>query len=126
MIESIYAAMEQTMRGSMQQATMGTVVTPEQQHAMDAMPAKFMAVVREQFSWETMRPQYVQLYRETFSQEEVDGFVAFYESDTGQAFVNKMPIVMQKSIAISQAKMKTLIPKMSEAIAQAVREAKGI
>jgi hypothetical protein len=124
MLDSMYATLEQIVRGSMQQAIAGRPVTPEQQRAIDAMPAKLMTVVRQEFTWDVLRPQYARLYGETFSQEEIDGLVAFYESPAGQAFVSKMPIVLQKSVALSQAQMKVLLPKMNAAIAEAIRDAK--
>ena len=71
-----------------------------------------------------MKPLYVQLYRDTFEQEEVDGLLAFYASPTGQAFVNKMPMVMQKSMALSQSLMQSIIPKMTAAMKDAMAEAK--
>ena len=34
-----------------------------------------------------MKDRYVQVYRETFSQEEIDGLIAFYQTPVGQYFV---------------------------------------
>ncbi len=124
MMDSIYGSMEQMMRQGMKQAVQGNTLSPEQQRIFDAVPAKFVTVMREEFNWGKMRPLYVQLYRDTFEQEEVDGLLAFYTSPTGQAFVNKMPVVMQKSIGLSQSLMQSLIPKMTAAINDAVAEAK--
>ena len=124
MIESVYASMEQFMRTSMQQAAGGKTLTPEQQQVIDSLPAKFLALMRSEFTWDKLKPQYVQLYRETFDQEEIDGLAAFYRSTAGQAFINKMPIVMQKSMAISQSQMQALFPKIKSAVDQAISEAK--
>jgi hypothetical protein len=44
-------------------------------------------------------------------------------SPAGKAFVAKMPIVMQKSLALSQSLMQTLIPKMNAAMNEAMQEA---
>ncbi len=122
--DTMYANMEQFMRQSMQQATLGKTLTPEQQQVIDTVPTKFVAVMRAELTWDKLKPQFVQLYRETFDQEEIDGLVAFYRSTAGQAFTNKMPVVMQKSMAISQSQMQTIIPKMKAAMEQAMAEAK--
>ena len=66
----------------------------------------------------------MQLYRDTFEQEEVDGLLVFYASPAGQAYVNKMPVVMQKSMALSQSLMQSIIPKMTAAMQDAIAEAK--
>jgi len=124
MMNSMYAVVEQSMRDGMRQSMQGKTLTDEQQRVLDAVPGKFIAVMREEFNWPKMKPLYVQLYRETFDQEEIDGLIAFYRSPAGQAFVNKMPTVMQKSMAISQAQLQTFLPKMRAAMEQAMAEAK--
>lgn len=123
-MDSMYGMVEQAMRQGMQQAVQGKTLSPEQQRVLDAVPGKFIAVMREEFNWPKMKPLYVQLYRDTFDQEEIDGLIAFYRSPTGQAFVAKMPVVMQKSIALSQSQLQTFLPKMRAAMEQAMAEAK--
>jgi hypothetical protein len=108
----------------MQQAAQGKTLTAEQQRIFDAVPARFVAVMRAEFGWAKMKPMYVQLYRDTFEQEEIDGLIAFYRSPVGQAFTSKMPLIMQKSMALTQAQMQTFIPKMKAAMEGAIAEAK--
>jgi len=124
MLDSMYTSVEQIMRQSMQQATGGKPITPEQQRFLDAAPGKFVAVMKSELTWDKLKSQFVQLYVETFDQEEIDGLLAFYRSAPGQAFINKMPRVMQKSMVIAQSQMQTLLPKMKAAIEQAVSDAK--
>jgi len=124
MMDSMYGGVEQMMRQGMKQAAQGKPLSPEQQRIFDAVPTKFVAVMREEMNWQKMKPLYVQLYRDTFEQEEVDGLLVFYASPVGQAFVNKMPIVMQKSMALSQSLMQSIIPKMTAAMKDAMAEAK--
>lgn len=88
------------------------------------MPVKFIAVMRQEVTWQKPKPVHVQLYRETFDQEEIDGLVAFHASPAGQAFVDKMPVVLQESMAISQSLMQPLFPKMTAAMQEAMTEAK--
>ena len=124
MMDSLYMNMEQMMRQGIGQAIRDKPLNQEQRRVIDAMPAKFVAVMREEVSWQKMQPLYVQIYRDTFEQEEVDGLLAFYASPAGQAYVNKMPIVMQKSMAISQSVLQLLQPKMTAAMKDAMAQAK--
>lgn len=123
-MDSMYGSVEQMMRQGVQQAVQGKSLSSEQQRILDAVPAKFVAVMREEFSWTKMKPMYVQLYRDTFEQEEIDGLIAFYRSPAGQAFTSKMPLIMQKAMAMVQSQMQTFIPKMKAAIDGAIAEAK--
>jgi len=124
--EGMYANLEQYMRQAMAAATQGQPVTAEQQRVLDAVPAKFSAVIRQEMSWSKMRPLYVQIYQESFSQEEIDGLIAFYRSPAGQAFVAKMPVVMQKSMQLMQTQMGPMMVRMKTAMEEAVAEAKRV
>lgn len=124
LMDSLYSGMDQMMRQSIQQAVQGQSISAEQQRMLDVIPEKFVAVMREEMSWKKMKPQYVQLYRETFEQEEIDGMLAFYASPAGQALINKMPVVMQKSLALSQSLLQSVYPKMKAAMQEAMKDAK--
>ena len=126
MVDSMYGRLEQMMRQGMKDSLQGKPVSAEQQRVLDTVPQKFMAVMREEFNWSKMKPMYIQLYSETFEQDEIDGLLAFYKSPVGQAFVTKMPVVMNKSMVIAQSQMQSLIPKMKEAIDSAMAEAKVV
>jgi hypothetical protein len=108
----------------MQQAAAGKTLTDEQQRLIQIAPRQFVEVMRQEFNWSTLKPIYVGIYRESFSQEEIDGLVAFYRSPAGQAFVNKMPVVTQKSMAAVQAMLGPLGQKMKAAMDRALAEAK--
>lgn len=124
LMDSLYSGMDQMMRQIINQTVQGKSLSAEQRHALDALPTKFVAVMREEMSWQKMKPLYVQLYCETFEQEEVDGMLAFYASPAGKALIKKMPVVMQKSLALSQSLLLSVAPKMRAAMEEAMQEAK--
>src|SRR5450631_2453141 len=68
-MDAFLGSIEQTMRQSMAMATQGQTISSEQQRALDATPAKFAQVMRDEMSWDKMRPLYVQIYGESFTQE---------------------------------------------------------
>ena len=124
MVDSMNAGMEQLMRQQMGQLTQGKPIHAEQQRSQDAMLGKVMSLFREELNWAKLKPSYAQLYQETFDQEEIDGLIAFYRSPTGQAFVSKMPVVMEKSVALSQRQMQSFMPKMQAIFEEATAELK--
>ncbi len=73
--------------------------------------------------WDKLKPEYAQLYMETFTQEEVDGLLAFYRSPAGRAMIEKMPLLMNKSLQLSQARMQKLMPRIMSTAQQAAEEA---
>jgi uncharacterized protein len=92
---------------------------------IDAAKDSIVKVIREEIAWDKMRPLYMQVYQETFTQEEIDGLLAFYTSPAGIAYVEKMPVVMQKTMAITRSRMAPMMEKMKAAIQQAVADAKA-
>jgi uncharacterized protein len=80
-------------------------------------------VLREELSWAVMRPGMAQIYRETLTQEEVNGLIAFYRTPAGQALITKMPQIMQRSMVYTQSRMATVSPRIQAAVEQAMREA---
>jgi uncharacterized protein len=125
LLDAMLASVDQSMRQSMVATMQGRQLSPEQQRVIDEAPAKFAQVLREEMTWDKMRPIYVQIYQESFTQEEVDGLIAFYESPAGVAFVEKMPVVMQKSMSIMQSRMAPMIEKIRGGMKQTIDEAKA-
>jgi hypothetical protein len=81
-------------------------------------------IVQEEFSWDKLKPTYIAIYQETFDQEEIDGLVAFYKSPVGTSMVNKMPVVMQKSMVGMQARLQPMFKRMKGMMEQALMDAK--
>ena len=125
LLDGMYANIDQVMKQSMHAAMQGEVVTPERQRVMDDMSRKFATIFREEMNWTKLRPMYVRIYQESFTQEEVDGLIAFYRTPAGTALVEKMPLVMQKSMAEMQPMMAPMVQRMKAAAAEAVAEAKA-
>jgi uncharacterized protein len=86
--------------------------TPEQQAKAQQFQTKILDMMKSRINWEKLRPEYVKAYSETFSDEEIDGILAFYESPAGRAMQAKMPIFVTKIMALTQAQMKDLMPEI--------------
>jgi hypothetical protein len=82
---------------------------------------RIQAVVARMLSWDKIKPQYVALYAETFTEEEIDGMLAFYKSPAGRAMLEKMPVLMQRSMAITQRMMQEIQPEMTKIIEEGMK-----
>jgi hypothetical protein len=123
-LDAMLGNMEQVMRQTMATAIQGKTLTAEQRQTIDAAPARLAQVLRDELSWTSMRPVYAQVYRESFSDEEIAGLTAFYNSPAGMAFTDRMPLVMQKTNAIMLERMGPMMERMKKAAQQAVEDAK--
>jgi uncharacterized protein len=113
---------EAMTKGTIERVAQVRPLTPEQRKKLDAVAEKQAAVMRDEMSWATMKPMYVQIYSETFTQEEIDGLIAFYESPAGRAFISKMPMVLQKSMSFMQNRMDGMMQKMQGTIRETLEE----
>ena len=105
---------------TMTASQMPSDATPEQRAKAQEMQNKVMDLIKARMSWERLRPQYAKLYDETFTESEIDGILAFYDSPAGRAMLEKMPVLMQKSMSLAQTQMADLLPE----IERLTREAK--
>jgi uncharacterized protein len=116
--------MEQMMRQAIAASLQGRPVPAEQRQAIERFVPNMMQVIRSEFTYANLRPLYVQIYQESFTQEEIDGLVDFYKSAAGQAFTNKMPVVMQKSMSIMQTKLQPMMQRMQVGMQKVLEDAK--
>jgi len=86
--------------------------TPEQRAQEQEVQNKVLDLVKALMSWDKMRPQYVKIYDDTFSDEEINGIFAFYQSPAGRAMLDKMPLLLSKTLAVVQAQMADLMPEI--------------
>ena len=124
LMDSVYGSLEQNMRQGMTQVAASQQMSDEQKRVLENAPKKFAKVVREELTWANLKPLYIQVYKESFDQKDIDGLIAFYSSKVGQSYINKMPLAMQKTMTAVQQRMEPMIQKMGDAMKEAVEEAK--
>lgn len=110
MIDSMYGQMDQMLIGMGQQ--MG--VKPSEQHIFDNFMKKIVASMKEEMSWEKMKEPMIDIYLKYYTEKEVQDMLVFYRSETGRSLIEKMPIVMGESMALSQEMMQSFMPKIIE------------
>jgi uncharacterized protein len=126
LLDSMKGQVDTLMATAVRSAQQGQPLTPERQAVIDRMKSKMAGVVSEVLSWETLEPIYVRTYRASLTQDELDGMIAFYSSAAGQAFIKKMPLIMQNVMGEMQGVMKPMQQKMAEIQQQAIQELKNL
>jgi hypothetical protein len=100
--------MEPMMKGML--AQMDKDMPAEQRAKVGEMQGKMMALVAASLS--KAKPALAKVYSDTYTEEEIDGILAFYKSPAGKAFLQKMPEVMQRSMPVMMQMMGDLQPEM--------------
>lgn len=114
LIDQMYLQMQ-----SMIQKNMPTRegISESEQAIYDKYQKEFLQVLQENMSWAKMEPMMIDIYGRNFSTKEIDDMLAFYKTETGKSLIQKMPIVMQESMQISQTLMQSTMSKI-QAISQ--------
>ena len=122
LLDGMMAQIDTLMRRNMDQALRGRQLTSEQEAIIARMRNKMADAFREEMAWDKLEPLYVRVYRDTFTQTEVDGMLAFYRTDAGRAVIVKMPAVLQTTMGQMQQRMQPLIAKMRTIEQEALTE----
>ncbi|MFT4198839.1 MAG: DUF2059 domain-containing protein [Pseudoxanthomonas sp.] len=109
MVEAIVPQVEAAQREQFAQITQGKALTPEQQQQIATIQQRTTDIVRQSLAWEAIKPLYLQVYRQTFDDDQIKAMTRFYESPAGQAMLDKTPAMTQALMAGMQQQM---VPKL--------------
>ena len=89
------------------------------------MQNRMVSLMQGELAWEKLKPMYVRLYKESFSEEELTGMLDFYKTPAGQAVIQKMPVLMQKTMLEVQKMLSEATPQMQKVEADFIAEMKA-
>jgi uncharacterized protein len=75
---------------------------------------KLNALVAESYNWTKLEPAYEQVYADLYTEDELDGILAFYKSPVGQAFLAKTPEATRLVLQISKQQFDGLTPQLQK------------
>jgi hypothetical protein len=102
-VEAIIPQVQASQQHMVRQMTAGQALTADQQRRLDGILFKSNAQMLSMLSWNRMQPLYRDIYRQTFSAEDMEAMIEFYGSPAGQNLLDKMPQLMQNIEAANAA-----------------------
>jgi hypothetical protein len=111
---------------STKEVSQGKEMTPERQAVVDRMRDKLVAAYNETFSFEPMHLLLIRVYQATYTQDEIDGLIAFYKTPAGQALVNKSPLMGQNLMGEMQAAMRPMMQRIGQIKRETDQELKAL
>lgn len=113
--------LDQTMKRMMDQEAMATArnlvkntVNPEDRAKLDDFQKKISQLMDSKMGWKALEPDYVNMYANNFTDEQLDAILAFYKSPAGVALVDKLPTLTSQAKQIAQAKMAAFRPLLKQ------------
>ena len=100
------------MNSGMLQQMVNVKLSPEQQKTQKEFTDKIQNLVFSAVSWDKLEPQYTKIYADAYSEQQLDDILAFYKSPTGQAMVEKNPVILKESSAVAQQHLEAVMPEL--------------
>lgn len=75
---------------------------------------KIVDLVASELSWEKVKADYISLYSETLTEEELKAAITFYKTPEGQSFISKQPELMKRAMELNQKLMMKIMPRIQE------------
>jgi hypothetical protein len=122
MVAQINNGMKNGIDQGMQQSLLGQELNAGQKASIEKFKDQLAAMMQEELSMGKLKDVYLQAYRETLTQEEVDSISEFYSTPAGQAVVEKIPLVMQKAATLTQNRLGPMIQKMQSMQAEFIKD----
>ncbi|WP_020407515.1 DUF2059 domain-containing protein [Hahella ganghwensis] len=110
MVDIIYSQMKQMAVGLGQRLG----VKKDEQEIFDDYMGNVYSLMQEQMNWEKMKDPIIDVYLKHYTQEEIQGMLDFYKSDTGQSVLKKMPLVVADSTQVSQQMLQEILPQLKQ------------
>lgn len=120
MVDAMLPQIEASQRQMVAQMAGGRELDAARQQRLDRIMAGSAASMRQALSWDNLEPLYRDVYRQTFTGEDVDAIIAFYETATGQRMLDKMPELMQNTMAAMQRLVLPMLQDMERELAAEV------
>lgn len=110
-LEVIVPQVKASQQQMLAQLTAGKSLTPAQKAEVDRILAQSDARMAELLTWQKFEPLYRDIYRQTFDAADMDAMIAFYSSQAGRNLLDKMPLLMQNTMASMQ---KLIVPMLQQ------------
>jgi uncharacterized protein len=126
-LDSISAQLDQIMQHAADQAAQGEPLSATAKQSVERCRADLHVLIRDNLSWEKMEPDYIEIYKKTFTQKEVNAMIAFYKTPLGQSVVTKLPTAMENSQKETMQTMRPMmerIQQMQQEVAVAMQPSK--
>ncbi|OEY99933.1 MULTISPECIES: DUF2059 domain-containing protein [Stenotrophomonas] len=123
MLDSMVPRMEEMQRQQFLQIAQQRKLDEAQKVQLQRIEQRSKETIRQALSWQQLRPMYVDLYKKTFSKEDVLAMAEFYESSAGQSLLDKTPALMQNAMVAIQDRMQPLFVDLQKDLEAIVNEA---
>ena len=88
--------------------------TAEKKARLEIFEKKVAQLIDEQVGWKAMQSTFFDMYAKTFTEQELDGIIAFYQSPSGIALLDKMQGLDAQANQYAQSRLIAAQPQLKQ------------
>ena len=88
--------------------------TPESKARLAGLENKISQLIDAQLDWKALGPAIIDIYTQTFTEQELDVIVTFYKTPAGIALLDKMPGINTQVNQLAQSRLTSLQPQINQ------------
>lgn len=118
----IQTRMQQSMLQAVLAENKGTPISAGQRAAMDKVSPPVAAILKEELSFEKLKPDFIALYQQNLTQEEVNQLIALFKQPGYVELMRKMQMLNEKTAATIQQKLPVIIKRIEPVMEKGIQE----
>jgi uncharacterized protein len=88
--------------------------------AIAATLSATQSIIRKYVNYTAIKPDMIKAYTATYSEDELNQIIAFYQTDVGRMMLERMPKILAQTQAITNERLKAAQPELIEAIRRSI------
>ncbi len=100
-------------------------VPEDKKPVLEKYNRKIVEMMKKELAWEKIKDDYIRIYTKVYSEKELKDITEFYKSPTGSKMVDRMPQLLQESMALSQKNLQKILPEIMKATSEMQAELGG-
>ena len=125
LLDGIWSQMNNMMDSTIKQTTANQPLNEAQRAIASDMSRQMADLFKESMAWEKLEPVMAEVYKQSFTQADVDGMLKFYRSPAGLAVIQKMPVVMQNTMKSMEGMTRDMMPKLQQIVQDSAEKLKA-
>jgi len=119
-IDSMAKSVDRNIRHAAEQGIAPAKLTPADEKILSDLRTQLQALIKQELSWDKIRDIFEKAYADTYTQDQINGLIAFYNSPLGQAFAEKQADITVKTGGLLQRRMMGVMVKVQGSARESV------
>lgn len=91
---------------------------------VDSIHTEALRFFAENFKWDELKPQVAKVFTDSFTEDELREFSAFYATAAGKKVFSMLPVLKQQTVAVAMSGVQAKMPELQQRIGAMIQDYK--